>query len=114
VTPYLQTHHLGVSLGGRDGKTPAAGLGWSRPRANEEATHGPGETPQRESCLLSSFRSWASTGESHVGSAGKTMATPSDAIYLIGGVVMVSSHSDQLQGCIGYAVVAWPAAVLLQ
>jgi len=34
---------------------------------------------------------------------------PSGAVYLLGGVVMVSSHSDQLQGCVDCAVVVWLA-----
>jgi hypothetical protein len=83
----------------------------ARPRADEQVAHGPGETPQREGSLLRSFGWWASTGESHVGSDGKTTATPLGAVYLLGGVVMVPSHSGQLQGCVGYAVVVWLVAV---
>jgi hypothetical protein len=88
-------------------------LGWSRPRVDEEAAYGPGEAPQREGYLLNSFERWASTGESHVSSASKTAMIPSDAVYLLGGVVMVSFYSGQLQGCVSYTVVAWLAAVLL-
>lgn len=49
----------------------------------------------------------ASTGESHVGSAGKTTATSSGAAHLLGGVVMVLSHSGRLQWRVGCAVVVW-------
>ena len=52
----------------------------------------------------SSFGRWASTGESYVGSAGKTTAASKGVVYLFGGIVMVSSHSDQLYGCVSYAV----------
>jgi hypothetical protein len=39
---------------------------------------------------------WASIGKSHVGSAGKTTTTPSGVVFLLGGIVMVFSHCDQL------------------
>jgi hypothetical protein len=52
--------------GPRRGAVVAAGLRWSRPHADEEAAHGPGEAPQRKGCLLSTFGRWASTGESQV------------------------------------------------
>ena len=61
--------------------------------------------------LFSSVGRWTGTVESHVGSSGKTTATPSGAVYLLGGVVTVSSHSGQLRGCVRNTVVAWPAAV---
>ena len=35
------------------------------------------------------------TGESHVGSADKPTATPSGAVFLLGGVVMVFSQSGR-------------------
>jgi len=58
--------------------------------------HGPAEAPQWEGSLLSLSERWSSIGESHVGFAGKTTAMPSGAVYLLGGVVMVSSHSGHL------------------
>ena len=61
----------------------------------------------------SSFGTWASTGESYVGSADKTTAASKGVVYLFGGIVMVSSHSDQLHGSVSYAMVAWPATVCL-
>jgi len=74
--------------------------------AYEETTHAPGEAPRREGFLLCLVGRWASSGGSHVGSASKMTATFSGAVYLLEGVVMVYSHSNQLQGCVGYAVVA--------
>jgi hypothetical protein len=58
---------------------------------------------------------WASIGESHVGSADKTV-TPSVGVSLLGGVVMVFSHSGQLQGALavpwwhGWQQHAWISA----
>jgi hypothetical protein len=56
---------------------------------------------------------WASTSESHVGSAGKMTVTPSGVVFLLGGIVMVFSYSGRLQRCVGCAVVAWMTVVCL-
>ena len=74
--------------------------------AYEESTHAPGEAPRKEGFLLCLVGRWASSGGSHARSASKTTATLSDAVYLLEGIVMVYSHFNQLQGCVGYAVVA--------
>ena len=105
---------------GRQGPCTEAGV-WRRfcggrvltesAAADAKAAHAPGEAPQREGSLLRLVARWASSGESRVGSAGKTTATPSGAVYLLEGVVMVFSHSGQLQGCVGNAVAAWLMAV---
>jgi hypothetical protein len=56
---------------------------------------------------------WASTDESIVGSASKVTVTPSGAVFLLGGIVMVFFHSGRLQRCVGCAMVAWPIAAFL-
>jgi hypothetical protein len=40
-------------------------------------------------------------------------ATPSGVVFLLGGIVMVFSHSGRLQRRVGCAVVAWMTTVCL-
>jgi len=79
--------------------------------AEDEAVHAPGEVPQRGAPCLA--RSGVGQAQAKAMSAlpARRRRHPRGAVYLLGGIVMVSSHSGQLRGCVGNAVAAWPAAV---
>lgn len=100
-----------VRRGGEDSSGDAQAAGG---RVRMGAAHTPGEAPQWEGSLLSSVQEMGKRRRKPRRICRQDDGNALGRRLLLGGVVMVSSRSGQLQGCVGYTVAAWPAAVLLR